>query len=77
MMPKAILKPHDDKWQVVIVDTDLECIYTEPLSFLAAQRIANEYQSENHHSAVDASSTEGMTIFHRSTQLSTSSQPEN
>ncbi len=42
-MPKAILKPHGPKWVVVIIDVDLEGIYTEPLTLPEAQRIADEY----------------------------------
>jgi hypothetical protein len=43
MMPKAILKPAGPKWIVVIIDVDLEGIYTEPLPLPEAQRIADEY----------------------------------
>jgi len=42
-MPKAILKPDGSKWVVVIIDTDSECIYTDPLTLPEAERIANEY----------------------------------
>jgi hypothetical protein len=46
MAPEAILKPVGDKWRVVIVDTDLEAIYTEPLTLSEAQQVADEYNKK-------------------------------
>jgi hypothetical protein len=46
-MPKAILKAIDDKWRVVIIDDDLEAIYTEPLTRPEALRVANEYNRKS------------------------------
>jgi hypothetical protein len=42
-MPKAILEAIDDKWRVVIIDDDLEAIYTDPLTHSKALEIANDY----------------------------------
>ena len=42
-MPKAILKAIDDKWRVVIIDDDLEAIYTDSLTHSKALEIANDY----------------------------------
>jgi len=42
-MPKAILKAIDDKWRVLIIDDDLEVIYTDPLTHSKALEIANDY----------------------------------
>lgn len=43
MFPKAVLRPHGDKWLVVITDTDLKAIYTDLLPRNEAQAIADEY----------------------------------
>ena len=42
-MPKAILKATDDKWRVIIIDDDLQAIYTNPLTHSEALEIANDY----------------------------------
>ena len=42
-MLKAILKPIDDKWQVVIEDQDSEIIWSEPLTLAEAQEEAYNY----------------------------------
>jgi hypothetical protein len=45
-MPKAILKATDDKWRVIIIDHDLEVIYTHPLPHSEALKVANDYNQK-------------------------------
>jgi len=46
-MPKAILKATGDKWRVIIIDHDLEVIYTHPLTHSEALKVANDYNRKS------------------------------
>jgi len=44
-MLEAVLKPIEDKWQLVVVDEDSEIIWSEPLSLEEARREASRYNA--------------------------------
>ena len=44
-MLQAVVKPVDDKWQVVVVDGDSEIIWSEPLTLGEARDEADKYNA--------------------------------
>jgi hypothetical protein len=44
-MLQAVVKPLDDKWQVVVVDGDSEIIWSKPLTLEEARDEADKYNA--------------------------------